>query len=261
MGYGDKMNKMALIAGVIVAVVVIAAVGYFVISGSGGNNPETELSANINGSDYTYAEMKDQFGTKTVDSKEGIPLSAIVNDTGLANPGTFAFVLKSDDGYAMAVNWSVMQNGIVTLVTETDEETGNETSYLMTVFPNMPSAYKVKNLANIEKAELTPIVLNGLEYYLDYMPKRVEDKTVTFNETYAPTGWSLSDMVNYTGLADQAAHNYTIYGSDGYNKTITWYGMMGGVLVEDGVKTVFASSTEFARNKYVIKNVVKIIVE
>jgi hypothetical protein len=261
------MSKIALIAGVLVAVVIVAAVGYYVISGS-GNNPDDELSATINGSDYTYAEMKDKFGTKTIDSKEGIPLSAIVNDTDLSSPGTYTYVLKSDDGYAMAVNWSVMQNGIVTLVTETDEETGNETSYLMTVFPNLPSAYKVKNLANIEKAELTPIVLNGLEYYLDYMPKKVAEKAITYNTTYTVTGWSLSDMVNYTGLASPETHNYTILGYNPtkddpwYNKTVSWAGMMGGVLLdEEYPKTVFGANTEYARKGYWVSGVIEIIVE
>jgi hypothetical protein len=219
-----------------------------------------DLTATINGADYSYADMKEEFGTKTVDGKDGVPLSAIVNDTGLANPGTYAYVLEAEDGYAMAVNWTVMQGGIVTQVTETDEDTGNETTYLMTVFAGLPSSYKVKNLANIEKAELAPIALNGLEFYLDYMPKRVGEKAIKYNETYAPTGWSLSDMVNYTGLTDPTAHNYTIIASDGYNKTVTWTGMMGGAVVEDGTKTVFASNTDFARKGYMVKNVVKIVV-
>jgi hypothetical protein len=255
------MNKMALIAGVVVAIVVLAAVGYFVLSSSDNDNPEDLLTANINGSDYTYAEMTEEFGTKTVDGKEGVSLSAIVNDTALASPETYTFILKADDGYAMAVNWTCMQKGIVTLVTETDDDTSEEESYLMTVFPDMPSAYKVKNFATVMKAQLTPVVLNGLEYYLDYMPKKVDEKTVAYNDTYSATGWSLSDMVNYTGLANPETHNYTIMADDGYNKTVTWEAMMDGVLVQDSVKTVFSEDSGFAKTKYMIKYVVKIIVE
>lgn len=262
------MSKIALIAVLVVAAVAVAAVGYYVLSGSdGGEDPADVLSASINGSDYTYTEMTEEFGTKTVDGKEGVPLSAIVNDTALANPDTYAYVLSSDDGYAMAVNWSVMQSGIVTLIEEIDEDTGNETSYLMTVFPNLPSAYKVKQLATIEEAQLEPIVCNGLEYYLDYMPKKVEEKAITYNDTYSPTGWSLSDMVNYTGLEHPEDHNYTIVGYDStdeepwYNKTVTWEGMLDGVLVEENVKTVFGESTEFDKKSYMVKFVVEIIVE
>lgn len=259
------MSKIALIAGIIVAVVVVAAVGYYLISS--GDNPDDELSATINGSDYTYAEMKDEFGTKTVDGKEGVPLDAIVTATGLANPETFAYVLEAEDGYAMAVNWTVIQAGIVTLVEEVDDDTGNETSYLMTVFPGLPSAYKVKNLASIEEATLTPIVCNGLEYYLDYMPKKVEEKAINYNATYTVTGWSLSDMVNYTGLANPETHEYTIVGYDAtdeepyYNKTISWDGMMGGVLIEENTKTVFADYTEYDKKSCMVKNVIEIIVE
>lgn len=262
------MSKIALIAVLVVAVVAVAAVGYFVMSGSdGGEDPADTLTASINGSDYTYAEMTEEFGTKTVDGKVGVPLSAIVNDTSLANPGTYAYVLKASDDYAMAVNWTVLQSGIVTLVEEVDEDTGNETSYLMTVFPDLPSAYKVKNFATIENKVMSPIVCNGLEYYLDYMPKRVSEKTITFNDTYQPTGWSLSDMVNYTGLANPQSHNYTIVGYDAtddepwYNKTVTWDGMMGGIIVEQDVRSAFDNSTDFARNSYRVRNVVEIIVE
>ena len=261
------MSKIALIASVIVAVVVVATVGFYVLNGMGGNDTENELSANINGSDYTYAEMKDEFGTKTVDGKDGVPLGAIVLDTGLATPETYAYVLEASDGYAMAVNWTVMQNGIVTLVEEVDEDTGNETSYLMTVFPGLPSAYKVRNLANIEHAELTPIVCNGLEYYLDYMPKKVNEKTVVYNVTYKPTGWSLSDMVNYTGLVNPESHEYTIVGyvatdeRPWYNKTVSWTGMMDGIIIDENVKTVFGESTEYAKKSYMVKSVIEIIVE
>ncbi|MBA3045408.1 MAG: hypothetical protein KKH41_02315 [Candidatus Thermoplasmatota archaeon] len=255
------MNKITwIIIAVVAAVLLVAALGLS-MNDDGAKDPEYVLSANINGSDYTYAEMMDEFGTKTVDGKEGVSLSAMVNDTALANPETWTYVIKADDGYAMAVNWTVMQNGIVTLVEETDEDTGNETAYLMTVFPDMPSGYKVKNFATVIKAQLTPVVLNGLEYYLDYMPKRVEEKTVAYNDTYSATGWSLSDMVNYTGLANPASHNYTIYGDDGYNKTVTWDAMMDGVLIDDTVKTVFSEDSGFGKTKYMIKYVVTIVVE
>jgi len=257
-------TMMMIIAGVLAAVVVVAAMAYVVMR---PDDDDLELSATINGSSYTYEQMMDDFGTKTVDGKEGVPLSAIVNDTGLTNPETFAYVLTANDGYAMAVNWTVMQGGILTKITETDDDTGNETTYLMTVFPGLPSGYKVKNLAKIDNLELTPVVCNGLEYYMDYMPKKVSEKTVTYNATYAPTGWSLSDMVNYTGLSNPSAHNYTIRGywafdeKPWYNKTVTWTGMLGGALVEENMKTVFAGTTDFAKKSYMVKHVVEIVVE
>ena len=260
------MGKIALLAGIVVAVILIAAVGYYMLSGNG--NPENELVASINGSDYTYAEMKDEFGTETVDGKEGVPLDAIVVDTNLANPETHAYVLKSEDGYAMAVNWTAMQGGIVTLVEETGAATGEEISYLMSVFPGLPSAFKVKYLVEIEpKAGLISVACNGIEYYLDYMPKKVEEKLIVYNSTYSPSGWSLSDMVNYTGLENPETHEYTIVGYNAadedpwYNRTVTWAGMLDGVLIEENTKTVFAESTEYDKKSYMVKFVIEIIVE
>ncbi|MFH0816092.1 MAG: hypothetical protein V1934_04685 [Methanobacteriota archaeon] len=251
-------KTMMIIAGVVAIAVAVAALAYVVLSDN--EDGDADVSATINGTEISYEEMKDKLGTKTVDGKEGIPISALVNDTGLASPETFAYVLEATDGYAMAVNWTVMQKGIVTLVTETDEDTGNEAIYLMTVFPDLPSAYKVKNLASIDNLELTPIACNGLEYYLDYMPKKVGEKTVVYNETYSVTGWSLSDMVNYTGLANPESHEYTIFASDGYNKTVDWSGMMGGVILDENMKTVFGSDTGYAKKGYMVKNVVEIVV-
>jgi hypothetical protein len=258
-------KTMMMVAGVVAAVVVVAAVGYVALSG-GGDGGE-ELSATVNGSEYTYEQMMDEFGTQTVDGSEGVPLSAIVNDTGLANPEDYAYVLEASDGYAMAVSWDVLQTGILTQVTETDEDTGNESTFLMTLFPDMPSGYKVKDLASIDNAELSPVVVNGLDYYLDYMPKRVGEKTVAFNDTYSATGWSLSDMVNYTGLENPEDHGYTVVGYDStdeepwYNKTVSWDGMMGGVLIEENTKTVFDGTTEYAKKSYMVKYVIEIVVE
>ncbi len=262
------MGKIGLMAGIIVIVVILAAVGYYFMSGS--DNPEDGLSATINGSDLTYAEMTEKFGTKVVNGKEGVPLGALVNDTALVNPGTYAFVLEATDGYAMAVNWTALQTGMLTLQNETED--GTVTYFLRLYFPDLPSAYNVgsagKDFSKLTPAAgLSPVVCNGMEFYLDYMPKRVCEKTIAYNDTYSPTGWSLSDIVNFTGLANPESHEYTVVGYDAtddepwYNKTVTWDGMLQGVLVDDEVRVRFADSTMYATGRYSVSHVIEIVVE
>jgi hypothetical protein len=240
---------MAIAAVVVVAVVVVAALAYVTMSDDG---EDSDLTTTVNGVEYGWGDMEDKFGTRTVGESAGVPLGAIVNDTGLSNPGTYAYVLEASDGYAMAVNWTVLQSGIVTQVEE--EKDGNTTTYLMTLFPDMPSAYKVKNFCSVEPQTLSPIALNGLEYYLDYMPKKVNQKTVVYNSTYTVTGYSLSDMVNYTGLSEPGSHTYRIVASDGFNKTVNWTSMLGGVVIKADTKTVFPGLSK----GYMVKNVARI---
>ena len=86
------------------------------------------------------------------------------------------------------------------------------------------------------------------------MPKKVSEKTVAYNATYSATGYSLSDMVNYTGLASPQNHTYKIIASDGFNKTVNWTSMMRGVVIKADTKTVFPGLAK----GYMVKNVVKI---
>jgi hypothetical protein len=251
------MSKILVI--IIAIVVVAAAAGVIVYTQLDEEDADTEGTVTFNGTEFSWDDMQADLGTKTVDGKEGVGLGEVVNDTGLANPDTYKYVLKASDDYAMAVNWTVLQTGIVTM--ETEEEDGNTTTYLMSYFPGMPSAYKVKNLANIEHTtELTPIVLNGFEFYIDYMPKKVNEKTLVYNETYTVTGYSLSDMVNFTGLASPEAHEYTIVGPstdpdiDFYTKNVTWDNMLNGVIVTEDVKSVFLGLSK----GYMVKNIIEI---
>jgi hypothetical protein len=277
------VSKVAVAASVMAVVAVVAVVGYAVMNQNPGGYPNDadERSAKINGTDYTYEDMVEKFGTRTVDGKTGVPLGAIVNDTDLTDQETHTYVLSASDGYAVAVNWTTLQSGIVVMVTETDDETGNEMTYLSTYFPGLPSAYKVgkagKDFSSLEaKSGLQPISLNGIEFYIDYKPKRVDEKTVRFNQTTNVTGWSLSDMLNFTLDANQLASEpgdyvYTIVGYDPsddedpwYNKTVSWEGMMGGVLAgdsEDETRVWFADSTDYARRSYLVHHVIAIIVE
>jgi len=252
------MSKMTIAIGaVIVAVVVVVAAVVYLAMPKNGTTGDSSPKATIAGTQISWKQMQDNYGERTVDGNTGVSLSDIVNGTGLSTPGTNNYKVEglNSDGtiYTVVVNWSVMQSGILTQQTPTSGD--NTTPYLMSYFPGLPSAYKVKYLVDIvPSTSLTPIVLNGMEFYMDYMPKRVGQKTLVYNDTYNATGFSLSDMVNYTSLASPEAHSYTIIASDGFMKNVTWANMMDGVVVPQDTKTVFLGLTK----GYMVKNLVRI---
>jgi len=261
------MNKNALLIAIIAVVAIIIVAAVLVLPPA----EEEDQTATINGTEYTYEQMMDEFGTETVGDHEGVPLGAIITDTNLTSPEDHAYVLTADDGYAMAVTWDNLETGILAQITEEDDDTAEEVTYLMTVFPDLPGAYSVKYLETITPDNtILPIFCNGLDYFLDYMPKRVNEKTVSYthnDEAFNYTGHSLSDMVNYTGLESPETHEYMIVGYEAgaeepwYNQTVSWDGMMGGIIVDEDTKVVFDDSTEYATDKYRVKYVIEILVE
>ena len=142
------VSKMALIAGVVVAVVVVAAVGYVVLSG--GENDNDKLT--FYGSEYSWSQMVDEFGTVTVGNYTGVSLSAVLDATDFGElpsdvQNETLFQITADDGWQKNVSWRDLQSGIIV---EAD---------LMTYFPDLPGAYKVKNVVSVEYVEMGPIAI------------------------------------------------------------------------------------------------------
>jgi hypothetical protein len=253
-------NKMILWGVVIVVIIIVAAIAVVVIMG--GEESVTAYGEYekvvINGKTYTPDELSD-FEKTTVTgpndkSYEGYVLSELVEDSGMTNPESKHYVLEAADGYAMAVNWTSMQNGI--MAPQVDDETNEK--YMTTVFPELPKGYMVKYLATITPADLVTFNVAGLEYTLDYLPKQVDVRTVQHNETVTYEGASLSDMVNYSGLDNPENYNYTIMGSDEYNVTVNWTVLQTGIIIEheeDNTMTYFPNMAK----KYYVTDVVSIL--
>ena len=89
------------------------------------------------------------------------------------------------------------------------------------------------------------------------MPKRVEEKTIEYNETLTHTGWSLSDIINYTEVASPETLSYKITAADDYNKTVSWTDMQSGILVDAGADGAMTFFPELSK-KYWVKEVVSI---
>jgi len=108
-----------------------------------------------------------------------------------------------------------------------------------------------------EKEETAPdakITVNGKEYTWKNLDD-LEMKTVN-----GTAGVSLSGVINHSGLAGQADHQYKIVASDGFYKNVTWGNMMEGVLakVVDGQNTTFKTSFSTLPKRYNVKNVIDI---
>ncbi len=222
-------QKIALIA---VIALVVAGVGAFVLMSPAEEltGDTTPIRASINGVDYTWEEMLANMETKTVNGDLGVSLSALINDSSLANPDTLQYQLIAEDGYFKNVTWGNMMNGIL-FQTEVD---GNMT--LITSFPTLSTRYMVKFLADITPITTDLITVNGREYTWDQPFDRMFDEA----NVSGNIGIRLSDLINHTDLANPDTHDFKLIASDGYNKTVDWTAMLNGVLIKDEHKCAFA---------------------
>lgn len=245
------MDKKALIITIliVVAIVIIAAMIRL---------PEEESDTmNFNGVDYTYDGMVAEFGTEDVDGKTGVPLGDIMLTTDFADLDANAqndtlFSITADDGWQKNVSWSDVQTGILV---EEDH---------MTYFPDLPGAYKIKNLVSIDDIDIGPIAIitadapwsSAAEVTWTGLFAEIDEVTFT-DHNQNMTGIELVDVFNYTGFRDLENATFTFEGVDGYAKSVNYTEVQAGYLVEDGMKTYFVNLT----GQYQIKNMFRIVVE
>jgi len=100
------------------------------------NKEDTETVV-VNGKEYRWEEVFDDFDVTTMEGKEGVLLSELVNDTGLEEPGSHEYKIIAADGYAKTVKWEDMENGIVLKSKEV-------------FFPDLVKQYYVRDIVEIE---------------------------------------------------------------------------------------------------------------
>jgi hypothetical protein len=251
------MKKMiGVIAVVLVAVMVIAA-GYFVIQNKneGGTNIGDTVMT-FNGSNYTWNQLEEDFGNKTVDGNVGISLSDIMNATAF---GGLNFDIQNETLFSITaadwqknVSWMDLQAGILM---EID---------FKTYFPNLPGAYKVKNVVSIDVVPLGPIMIlkaggtmsDNVEVTWSELSAELDEVSFTHNnQNYS--GMELVDVFEYAGFTGLGNASFTFEGVDAYSKTVNYAEVQTGYLVVDGYKTVF----ENLSGGYKIKNIIRITVE
>jgi hypothetical protein len=93
----------------------------------------------INHQEYTLDQLFLMTTPRTFDDLEysGIALDNLIQKIGITNPETHEYTLISSDGYQKTVTWENMQHGLLT-------EKG------MSVFSDLPKAFRVKDIIEIE---------------------------------------------------------------------------------------------------------------
>jgi len=104
---------------------------------------------------------------------------------------------------------------------------------------------------NSQKNSSTSITINNEEYCVSQFSEMVEEKSIE-----ADAGFPLDQLINKIGVASPETHEYTIIGSDGYQKTVTWENMQAGIITK-GRESVFPDLPK----AYRIKEIVEIKVE
>ena len=95
--------------------------------------------------------------------------------------------------------------------------------------------------------------VNGQQYTIDQLFSLVKPRA--FNDSQS-TGIALDDLMLKTGVSNPEQHTYTLKGSDGYEKTVTWDNLKNGLLTKDR-ESVFSDLPKAFRVKDIVTIEVK----
>lgn len=104
---------------------------------------------------------------------------------------------------------------------------------------------------NAAKIDSTNIIINGDEFTVDQLFQMVEEKTI---ET--ESGIALDHLIEEIGITNPEMYEYTIIGTDGYQKTVSWENMGNGILTK-GRESIFSDLPK----AFSVKEIVEIKVE
>ena len=74
------------------------------------------------------------------------------------------------------------------------------------------------------------VQINGQQYTIDQLFSLAKPRS--FNDSQY-IGIALDDIMQKTGVTNPEQHTYTLKGSDGYEKTVSWENMKNGLLTKD----------------------------
>jgi len=97
----------------------------------------------VNGVEFRWDTLNDEFDTIVVQDHVGVPLAQIIEESGVEDPASHEYRLIAGDGYLKTVSWSDMETGILSA-------DGDEDHDHMVVFGSKAKAYWVYNLVEIE---------------------------------------------------------------------------------------------------------------
>lgn len=100
------------------------------------------------------------------------------------------------------------------------------------------------------QATTNTLQVNGQQYSIDQLFSLAQPRTLNGSEYI---GIALDDLMVKTGVTIPEQHTYTLRGSDGYEKTVTWENMKNGLLTKES-QSIFSDLPKAFR----VKNVVTI---
>lgn len=129
------MDRKKLIP-ILAAVVIIIGIGasLFVFLGSSDTS-----TVRINGTEYRAKELLAMAPEVKIEEYSGAALDELMIAAGVTDPETHEYLVVSVDGYQKTVTWENMQNGLIT-------------AERMSIFSDLPKAFRVKDIIEI-KAE------------------------------------------------------------------------------------------------------------
>ncbi len=95
--------------------------------------------------------------------------------------------------------------------------------------------------------------INNQEYTIDQIFSIVRPRTSNDSQY---TGIALDDLMIKTGVTSPETHAYTLRGSDGYEKTVTWENMQNGLLTKNR-ESIFSDLPKAFRVKDIVTIEVK----
>jgi hypothetical protein len=78
------------------------------------------------------------------------------------------------------------------------------------------------------QATTNTLLVNGQHYTIDQIFTLTKPRIVNNS-----TGIALDDLMLKTGVSEPEQHRYTLKGSDGYEKTVTWENLKNGLLTKE----------------------------
>ena len=97
------------------------------------------------------------------------------------------------------------------------------------------------------------LLVNGQHYTIDQLFTLTKPRM--FNDSQH-AGIALDDLMLKTGLFNPEQHTYTLRGSDGYEKTVTWENMKNGLLTKNR-ESIFSGLPKAFRVKDIVEIEVK----
>lgn len=104
------------------------------------------------------------------------------------------------------------------------------------------------------QANTETITVNGHYYTVEQLFSSMKPRTFA-DLNYS--GIALDDLMIQAGVINPETHTFTIIGSDGYQKTVTWENMRNGLLTQNHVAAIFTDLPK----AFWVKDVIRIEVK